>query len=412
MTPPHPDGRESAARPSAFGILLVFLLVMAGAMTHYGAFKWHGLLLMLTGLGLAVAMHVKPFFDDHPLEPVLLGVLPAFLAAMAYMPAGQNERQIVYMVPGIGHKWQRVNNFGMAIHVLAAIGFLLALTYLFRQWKDRRWVLGRFIVLLAFAVAMRGLILLSSPNPRIDVMVSQTAGAKGLLLQLTPPAGLEAKARSMANGRNELWTLQNSRNVYSMVFPSPYWDDQRNGQRVDSTGALSVKPRYDLQTGEMVHYAWFDHYGYPPATIYANALGWWAFKDVRGAWLVMGPDRRGLPLCGCTAHAAPRRPLRRVADAGLSLHAAVAFRAGAVLDRAVGARRHGAVRRIADARQPPDLARVGSGVMVQQQAVHRHRGAAGPSPAPVPLAGLGDWGGVRLPARAALRPVGLARLAA
>lgn len=267
---------DGGADISASGVVIVFLLVTAGAMTHYGAFKWHGLLLMVAGVGLCFRLHLRSGFRPVPVDALLLGVVLAFLAAIAYMPAGQNEVYEKYFI-----HWgkqtlpmKQVNVFGRAIHLLAAMGFVAALSYPVRKWDRKRWVApARFAALLIVALAFRPLMLKSSPVPRIDVFVSQTAGAKGVLLELTPESGRATQLKLYAGSPAEAWTLRNSRNVYSMVFPSPYWDEQRMGSRLDEGGGCRKG-------------AWFDHYGYPPATLYANAASWWAFKDVRAGWLI------------------------------------------------------------------------------------------------------------------------------
>jgi len=268
------DRVEDSRGPAPSSIVVVFLLVLSGSMAHWGAFKWHALLLMLAAAGWAIFVHLRPGFRVGSDEALLLGALLAFLAVICCMPAGQAERMVPYFLEW--GKWrlpmERVNGYGMAIHFLSAAGLLLALTYLVGGCNARRrFARWRFLALVAMAVACRPLILLSSPSPRIDVLTSQTAGAKGLIIRLAPEREREALIERYAADADEARTLRGSLNVYEMVFPSPYWQVERKGPRLDPAG-------------RRVPNAWFDHYGYPPATVYANALSWWAFKDVRAGW--------------------------------------------------------------------------------------------------------------------------------
>jgi len=260
-------------------MLLVFVLVGVGSTVHYGAFKWHALILMLVALGVCFRLHLRQRLTSASAEAVLLGLLPVFLAFIACMAVGHNQTLVYYRLPGVVRPYQRYDGYGMAIRILATVGFVLALTYIGLQWRRHsRKVAARFAVLVLIAVSCRVLILKSSPTPVIDVFVSQTTGAKGLLLQLTPESRREAWAESLTTydgkiDRDELWTLSRWHNVYAMVFPSPYWNPEQAGPRFDGEGRLFKQ-------------AWFDHYGYPPATVYANALSWWAFRDVRGLWVL------------------------------------------------------------------------------------------------------------------------------
>lgn len=260
--------------PSSAGLLLVFVLITAGVMTHYGAFKWYGLLMMVCALGLAVWLHLRPGLRAVSADGLLLGIVLAFLAAITYTRSGQNEIYEIYRLPGVARPFKHVNAYGMAIRFLATGAFIMALTYLAAAWDRMRWIArGRFFALLLIAVSFRPLILRSAPIPRIDVFVSQTLGAKGLLLKLTPATARNARLKRYAETPSEARTLGKSLNVYSMTFPSPYWSEERLGPRFD---------RY----GKPLRGAWFDHYAYPPSTLYANALSWLAFGDVRMGWAI------------------------------------------------------------------------------------------------------------------------------
>jgi len=266
---------EEPEEPQPSAVLVVFLLVVTGSTVHWGAFKWHALLLMMAAAGWAVFVHLRPRFRVCPADALLLGALIAFLAMICCMPAGQAETKVPYLLEWGGWRLpkERVNGFGMAIHFLASASLILALTYLVRAWDVQRLARWRFLALVAMAVACRPLILMSSPSPKIDVFTSQTAGAKGLLIQVAPRDERESLVEQYAANADEARTLRESRNVYAMVFPSPYWDTARGGPRLDEKGRRAPG-------------AWFDHYGYPPATVYANALSWWAFKDVRAGWVL------------------------------------------------------------------------------------------------------------------------------
>ena len=286
---------------TASGILLVYVLVLAGAVTRAGTFSWQGLLLMLCALGLAVALHLRPGWLRFSSTGLLLALVPASLAVMSVLSAGRFETQIRYQVPGVPFEWTRVNDYGMAIQILAAVGVVIALTYVWPRGlrtgpARRRWATLRFTALILIAVCARGLILESSPNPQIDVLTSQTLGGKGLMLQLTPEERWEERLAEIAADRAEAWTLRRSRNVYAMEFPSPYYVEEQFG------------PRWDAR-GQPEEGAWFDHYGYPPATVYANALSWWLFREVRVGWILC--DLAGAVFIFLLAkRMSPGRPLR------------------------------------------------------------------------------------------------------
>ena len=156
---------------TASGILLVYVLVLAGAVTRAGTFSWQGLLLMLCALGLAVALHLRPGWLRFSSTGLLLALVPASLAVMSVLSAGRFETQIRYQVPGVPFEWTRVNDYGMAIQILAAVGVVIALTYVWPRGlrtgpARRRWATLRFTALILIAVCARGLILESSPNPQ------------------------------------------------------------------------------------------------------------------------------------------------------------------------------------------------------------------------------------------------------
>jgi len=297
------DGRDV----SASAMLLVFVLVAAATSVHWGAFKWRALFLLMCAVGMCVWVHLRPRAVSVSVEGILIALVVVFLGTIAHMNAGQNEVFERYVVPGVSHPWKQVNVYGRSIRFLSAVGMVLSLTYVAGRWEgNRRWVRLRFLLLVLIAVAFRPLMLKSTPVPRIDVYVSQTLGAKGLLLQLSPPSerekllaaytrandlGLTRDSYVRPDGREEkyqAWALRRSRDVYEMYFPRPDWYEGRRVPLLDEGGRLrevELGPRVDRE-GNPVKGAWIDHYGYPPETVYANALSWWAFKDVRSVWLL------------------------------------------------------------------------------------------------------------------------------
>jgi len=256
--------------PSRCGILLVLMLILAGALSRWGGFSWEGIIPMLAAAVLAVVLHFRdPFRRPRP-EALLVGIVIASLATSIYLNAGIYETWISYKsdIAGVQVWRKRLTGFGIAIRVLGACAFMAGLLYLVRGRKGWRRV---FPFLVAVAISTRVLMLFSSPWPIIDVIVSQTLGAKGLAIQCAPAEDRARLIEAHARDPWEAWTLRESRNVYAMRFPSPYYSERQQGPRLDENG--QPKPR-----------AWFDHYGYPPLTLYANALSWLLFRDVRALW--------------------------------------------------------------------------------------------------------------------------------
>jgi len=226
----HPGGPNSGtqdADPPAEAILLVLVVFLAGMANNWGFFSWRGLILLLAALVLAIRFHLKPPALRLSADTLLGGLLVAFVAVGCVLRAGQQQQMVQYALPGVPVAKWRLTAPGTAIKVLNAAALLVALAWVLRV-KERAaaYLVGALVV---FAVAMRVLMLFSTPLPRIDMFISQTAAGKGLL---------------------------EGGNVYAMEFPSPY------------------------VRGES-----FDHYAYPPAVVYCNALSWALFKDVRAVWL-------------------------------------------------------------------------------------------------------------------------------
>jgi len=271
---------EETPRPSSCDILLVLLLVVAGTTVRWGAFSWEGLALMLCATGLCFWLHMRPAsaiqtldaqgrkereerrggkrspgwaspFSPLPsvgqhhclncserpawqgpsTESFLAGIVVAFIALICVLKSGRHESMLLDRLPLLGREFRRLNGYGLAIKLLSAGALLIGLSYVTRvEGLLRKLVKCRFALLVVVAVALRVLMLFSTPEPHIDVFISQTEGAKGLL---------------------------EGKNVYAMEFLSPY------------TGART-----------------FDHYGYPPAAFYPAFLSWFCFKDVRAGWLL------------------------------------------------------------------------------------------------------------------------------
>jgi len=257
--------------PSRCGTLLVLMLVLVGALSRRGAFSWEGIVPMLSAAVLAVALHFRDPFGRWRTDMLLSGFVIASLAAGIYLKAGWYEQTVEYKIVfgGLPIWRQRLNGFGIAIKVLGAFAFMAGLLYLARGRRAWRWA---FPFLVSVAIATRVLMPFSSPRPIIDVMVSQTLGAKGLAIQCALERDRERLIEAHAQDRWEAWTLRDSRNVYAMRFPTPYYNERQLGPRLDAEGRPKER-------------AWFDHYGYPPLTVYANALSWLLFRDVRGLWI-------------------------------------------------------------------------------------------------------------------------------
>ena len=270
---PSIDRREP---PPLAGILVVYVLVLVAALTRWGGFSWEGMIPMAGAVVLAILLHAKSDWKLPQGETILMVIALASMAACVYLSVGKYETMVRYkreIRPGFLVWQQRYGGYGIALRLLLAAAFVLALPYAIRRRQRRRLMPALFLVLLGLAIATRVLIVFSSPRPIIDVHVSQTIGAKGLLLQCAPESRRETMLDRLAAQPAEKWTLQRSRNVYAMQFPSPYFDERRQGPRLDRDG----NPRES---------AWFDHYGYPPLTIYANALSYFLFREVRALWIV------------------------------------------------------------------------------------------------------------------------------
>lgn len=272
-----PDGENSG--PSTTGILLVLLFVVVGMTCNDGAFSWHGLVLVLAATGLGIALHIRGAGEWISAEWLLPGVLVVFAAlACLFIASGQNETEVVYHITFEGRRVEkfRLSGFGITIKVLTAIALGGAVAY--GIGLRRRMRKHLFTALIAIAAVARVLMLFSTPVPRIDVFVSQTYGA---------------------------WGLLKGRNVYQMEFPSPYIplrvrDESRAPQSIP---VFDKRLPYDYKTAPWYKEALqrkaefaerfgyelklsFDHYGYPPAVLYGNFLSWHLFKDVRALWLI------------------------------------------------------------------------------------------------------------------------------
>ena len=219
MTPPDAGAKVEAA-PSASAILLVFLLYVAGTTCNWGFLTWWGLPLVLSAAVLAFWFHVRPRWNGPSPEALLTGIFIACVASNCWLQTGHDQ---VLLTPDQGWTWaqalasEMLTAPGIAIKLLAGAALLLAVSYLSRSagWIARR----RFAALILIAIAMRMLIMISTPSPEVDVFISQTAGGKGLL---------------------------EGKNVYEMKFPSPYktkfvFEIVRGGKKISVEAALDER---------------------------------------------------------------------------------------------------------------------------------------------------------------------------
>ena len=282
--------KEHDRSPSGSAILLVYLVFVAGMVNNWGYFSWRGLILVLAATVLTTWFHVRPCFPRPSTEAMLTGIVLASVVVSCFLTSGQHQEKVFYDMPGIAAtKWQWTAP-GIAIKVLNALAVLTGLAYVMRIRK----IAAKYLLtaLVAMAIAMRALMLFSTPVPKIDVFVSQTYGA---------------------------WGLPRGKNVYAMAFPSPYarepFLDKQGVLRMRSLSrnypeyveyvldeygfphefkktrqyqeALHSKLVYEKALGHELDLALtFEHYGYPPATVYCNFISWHMFADVRALWLI------------------------------------------------------------------------------------------------------------------------------
>ncbi|MGO8705606.1 MAG: glycosyltransferase 87 family protein [Candidatus Brocadiia bacterium] len=310
MTPPDSSAKVDAA-PSSSAILLVLLLYVGGTTCNRGFLSWWGLPLVLCAAALAFWFHARPRWNGPSPEALLTGMLIAFAASNCWLQTGYDQLQATAEE---GWTWaqalasEMLTLPGIAIKVLCAAALVLAASYLSRSggWIARR----RFVALIVIAIAVRFLMMISSPSPNVDVFVSQTAGGKGLL---------------------------EGKNVYQMKFPSPYktqfvFEIVRGGKESSAEVTVEVRPeganRPDferaeispesaarlgyglsqdrhvtavipgsraeaagLKTGDLIEKviykpAEFTHFGYPPSVVYCNCISWLLFRDVRTVWVI------------------------------------------------------------------------------------------------------------------------------
>ena len=267
---------ERAGHPPPGGVMIVLVLLVAGTLSGGMGFRWEAMIPMLAATGLVILLHLRPNGTWPAPEGVLVGTVLGFLAMSFCLKVGKDETLIRYLrevTPELRVWQRRYTGYGITLRVLLAVAFVGTLAYLPGRDRWRRIASRLFWGLVAIAIMIRVLMLFSSPHPVIDVHISQTLGAKGLLLQCAPEEKRPPLLERMTGDGAERWALSQTRNVYAMRFPSPYFDPQRNGPRFDSEGNPREK-------------AWFEHYGYPPLTVYANALSFLLFKEIRGLWVL------------------------------------------------------------------------------------------------------------------------------
>jgi len=228
---------EQAKTPAASGILLVCILAVAAPLTHWGGFTWEGLVLLIGAAALALFLHVRPQAVRVQAEPVLLGMVIAFLAVICCLTNGEYEVKYQSGVASFPSDMLLLNAYGRAIKIVAAGALMAAFTYLFDRMNSKRPARVRFCLIVAAAIAMRVLILYSSPPSVIyghtDVFRIQTETARAF--------------------------FQEGKNGYTLKFREPVLD----------LGGAS------------------KYYGlpYPPTTVYPSMVFWYLLGDVRTAWV-------------------------------------------------------------------------------------------------------------------------------
>jgi hypothetical protein len=166
-------------------------------------------------------------------EPVLLGMVIAFLAVICCLTNGLNEEKSLYRVQGFSHDTLLLNACGRAIKIIAAGALMAVFTYLIERANSRWLARVRFCLIVAAAIAMRILILHSSPKSGCDVFQIMTEGARAF--------------------------FQEGKNGYTLEFKKP---------PLDLGGAT---PYYGL--------------AYPPTAFYPPMASWRLFRDVRVGWV-------------------------------------------------------------------------------------------------------------------------------
>jgi hypothetical protein len=228
---------DQARTPAASGILLVCILSVAAPLTHWGGFTWEGLVLLVGAVVLALFLHVRPQAARVQAEPVLLGMVIAFLAVICSLSNGESEVKFRYRVPGFPSDVLLLNAYGRAIKIVAAGALMAVFTYLFERMNSKWPARVRFCLIVAAAIAMRVLILYSSPASIIyesmDVFRIQTDAARAF--------------------------FQEGKNGYTLKFE----------ERVLDLGV--AKKDYGLQ--------------YPPTAVYPAMVFWRLFGDVRAGWV-------------------------------------------------------------------------------------------------------------------------------
>ena len=228
---------EQAKTPAASGMLLVCILSVAGPLTHWGGFTWEGLVLMVGAVALALVLHVRPQAVRVPAEPVLLGMVIAFLVVICCLANGKSESKFRRTMPGYPSDVLLLNAYGQAIKIVAAGALMAAFTYLFERLKSGWPARARFCLIVAAAIAMRVLMLCSSPKAivyeRMNIFRIQTEAARAF--------------------------FEEGKNGYTLKFKEPVLD-------------LGVASK---------------NYGlaYPPTAVYPAMASWRLFGDVRAGWI-------------------------------------------------------------------------------------------------------------------------------
>ena len=313
-------------QPSRLGVLLVLILLTAATLTADEGFFWVALGLLLASAALCFRLHVRGEIRGPAPTTVAAGFLIASIILMCCLPAGADQGRMS-CAPSAWNRFETSPGepCGPAIRAGACAALAMSLLYV-AIWK-KRGRRGCVIGLAAIAAAARVLILFSSPAPRIDVHVSQTEGARALLgryvvvtevaeagpaarigvqpgdivvrigpVMLTDPPDLRRAVTVMGSGaKTYLILLRNGITgklpVTLAASPPPVSPPVAAGavclpelgiaveRYVDNVYAMTFpSPTDPGQT--------FNHYAYPPLTLYCNAASWEFFKDVRVFWIL------------------------------------------------------------------------------------------------------------------------------
>jgi len=313
VTPPDPDAKVETA-PSASAILLVFLLYVAGTTCNWGLLSWWGVILVLSAVALAFWFHVRPRWNGPSPEAMLIGIFIACVAANCWLPAGQEQSQVTGqsdMTWAQALASERLTGYGIAVKLSAAAALILGMSYFSRSvTRIVRW---RFPALILIAVAMRLLMMFSTPSPTIDVFYSQAAAGMGLAngknvyqMHFLWPNHTLYTIEIVRDGAKE--TISGGLEEFSGAAPGATADDAvevnltssgprhlgyrlARGQKVIAVVPFSPAATLGIKVGDVIEKIVrrpdeFTNYAYPPEVVYCNCISWLLFGDVRALWAV------------------------------------------------------------------------------------------------------------------------------